>query len=115
MMDNLSAHKGAKAREIVEPRGWEILFLPPYYSPDLNPIEQAFAKVKGMLCAVPKPAPARRSWRRWAGRSMRSADGMPRASFCIVATVPWPSCYDRRSKKPSEKWFWRGRSVGYRA
>lgn len=48
VMDNLSAHKGGRVREIVERRGCELLYLPPY-SPDLNPIEQAFSKVKGLL------------------------------------------------------------------
>ncbi len=38
VMDNLSAHKGSKVRELIEARGCELLFLPPY-SPDLNPIE----------------------------------------------------------------------------
>jgi transposase len=38
MMDNLSAHKGGRVREIVERRGCELLYLPPY-SPELNPIE----------------------------------------------------------------------------
>ena len=48
VMDNLSAHKGGRVKEIVEGVGCELLYLPPY-SPDLNPIEQAFAKVKGLL------------------------------------------------------------------
>jgi transposase len=48
VMDNLSAHKGGRVREIVEGRGAELLYLPPY-SPDMNPIEQAFSKVKGLL------------------------------------------------------------------
>jgi transposase len=48
VMDNLPAHKGGRVREIVEGRGCEILYLPPY-SPDLNLIEQAFSKVKGLL------------------------------------------------------------------
>ncbi len=48
VMDNLSAHKGGRVREIVEGAGCELLYLPPY-SPDLNPIEQAFSKVKGLL------------------------------------------------------------------
>ncbi len=50
VMDNLSSHKGGRVREIVEGRGCEILYLPPY-SPDLNPIEGAFAKLKGRLRA----------------------------------------------------------------
>jgi transposase len=49
VMDNLSAHKGGRVKEIVEGRGCELLYLPPYSSPDLNPIEQAFSKVKGLL------------------------------------------------------------------
>jgi transposase len=48
VMDNLSAHKGGRVKEIVEGRGCELLYLPPY-SPDFNPIEQAFSKVKGIL------------------------------------------------------------------
>ena len=48
VMDNLGAHKGARVRELIEERGCEMLFLPPY-SPDLNPIEEAFSKVKGLL------------------------------------------------------------------
>jgi transposase len=48
VMDNLSAHKGGRVRELVEGRGCELLYLPPY-SPDLNPIEEAFSKVKGLL------------------------------------------------------------------
>jgi transposase len=48
VMDNLSAHKGERVRELIEARGCELLYLPPY-SPDLNPIEEAFAKIKGVL------------------------------------------------------------------
>ena len=51
VMDNLSAHKGERVKEIIEGRGAELLYLPPY-SPDLNPIEQAFSKVKGLLRRV---------------------------------------------------------------
>ena len=48
VMDNLSSHKGGRVREIIEGKGCELLYLPPY-SPDLNPIEEAFAKLKGLL------------------------------------------------------------------
>ena len=48
VMDNLSAHKGEEVGEIIEGRGCEVLFLPAY-SPDLNPIEEAFSKIKGLL------------------------------------------------------------------
>ena len=48
VMDNLSAHKGSRVRELIEAKGCELLYLPPY-SPDLNPIKEAFSKVKGLL------------------------------------------------------------------
>jgi transposase len=48
VMDNLSAHKTEKVRKLVEAAGCELLYLPPY-SPDLNPIEEAFSKIKGNL------------------------------------------------------------------
>jgi transposase len=48
VLDNLGAHKGERVRELIEGRGCELLFLPPY-SPDLNPIEEAFSKVKALL------------------------------------------------------------------
>jgi transposase len=48
VMDNLPAHKKAQIREIIEAAGAELLYLPPY-SPDLNPIEQAFSKLKAHL------------------------------------------------------------------
>ncbi len=48
VMDNLSAHKGFRVREIIEGCDCELLYLPPY-SPDLNPIEEAFAKLKASL------------------------------------------------------------------
>ena len=51
VLDNLSAHKRAAARRAVEAAGAELRFLPPY-SPDLNPIELAFAKLKSMLRAA---------------------------------------------------------------
>jgi transposase len=69
VMDNLSAHKGYRVREFVEARGCQLLYLPPY-SPDLNPIEEAFSKLKALLRkaggALAKPC-----WKRWVGRLMR--------------------------------------------
>jgi transposase len=43
VMDNLSSHKGSRVREFVEARGCELIYLPAY-SPDLNPIEEAFSQ-----------------------------------------------------------------------
>jgi transposase len=48
VMDNLSAHKGERVRELIEGRGCELLYLPPY-SPDFNPIEEAFSKIKALI------------------------------------------------------------------
>ena len=48
VMDNLSSHKRAKTRELIESVGAELMFLPPY-SPDLNPIEMVFSKIKQLL------------------------------------------------------------------
>jgi transposase len=48
VMDNLSSHKGQRVRSMIESTGASVLFLPPY-SPDLNPIEPAFAKLKQLL------------------------------------------------------------------
>ena len=48
VMDNLTAHKGDRISELIESAGCELLYLPPY-SPDLNPIEEAFSKIKGLL------------------------------------------------------------------
>jgi len=48
IMDNLAAHKSTPIKDAMEAVGARLLFLPPY-SPDLNPIENAFAKLKAML------------------------------------------------------------------
>jgi transposase len=48
ILDNLSAHKRDRVRELIEGRGCELLYLPPY-SPDFNPIEEAFSKIKGIV------------------------------------------------------------------
>jgi len=48
IMDNLSSHKAPAARDAIEAAGAKLLFLPPY-SPDFNPIEQAFSKLKAHL------------------------------------------------------------------
>jgi transposase len=48
VMDDLRQHQGARTRAPIEARGAELLFLPAY-SPDLNPIEEAFSKLKALL------------------------------------------------------------------
>lgn len=56
VLDNLSVHKSARAKVLIEAAGCQLVFLPTY-SPDLNPIEQAFAKTKQALRRV-----GARSW-----------------------------------------------------
>ena len=48
ILDNLSSHKGPRTRDLIEAAGARLLFLPPY-SPDFNPIEMAFTKLKALL------------------------------------------------------------------
>jgi transposase len=48
VMDNLSVHKSKRVQRLIEQAGATLLFLPPY-SPDLNPIEEAFSKLKAAL------------------------------------------------------------------
>ena len=54
ILDNLPAHKPSAIRQAIEATGAAMLFLPPY-SPDFNPIEMGFSKIKALL----KKAPAR--------------------------------------------------------
>lgn len=51
ILDNLAAHKVEGVRPLIESRGAQLLYLPPY-SPDFNPIEQAWSKLKQLLRAV---------------------------------------------------------------
>lgn len=48
VLDNLGAHRTDRVRELIEGRGCELVFLPSY-SPDLNPIEEAFSKIKNLV------------------------------------------------------------------
>jgi transposase len=48
VMDNLSSHKGPKVEQLIKAAGAELRYLPPY-SPDMNPIEKAFSKLKAYL------------------------------------------------------------------
>ena len=71
VMDNLAAHKVAGVREAIEARGASLRYLPPY-SPDLNPIEQAFAKLKALLRKAAE----------------RTVDGLWNAIGQLLAPVP---------------------------
>jgi transposase len=48
VMDNLAAHESQRIKQLIEERGYELVYLTPY-SPDLNPIEEAFSKVKRLF------------------------------------------------------------------
>jgi len=62
VMDNLSSHKNAAVRAAIRARGARLVFLPPY-SPDLNPIEQVFAKLKHMMRKA-QPRDVEATWRK---------------------------------------------------
>ena len=62
ILDNLGSHKGQPARRAVRAAGAHLLFLPPY-SPDLNPIEQLFAKLKHLMRKA-EPRTVEATWRK---------------------------------------------------
>ena len=82
ILDNLSSHKSAKAEAILKQRGAWFLFLPPY-SPDLNPIEMAFAKLKAHLRRI-APGPSTLSGR----PSATSAPCTPSKSAGTTSKTP---------------------------
>lgn len=75
VMDNLSAHKNPNVRKLIEASGCELWYLPPY-SPDLNPIEHLWSKVKSGLSRI-----AARTW-----------DGLVRAVETVMQTVTAEEC-----------------------
>jgi len=86
VLDNLGAHKGERVRELVAGRGCELLFLPPY-SPDLNPIEPCWSKLKTALRSA-------------AARTLEALDGA------------LPEILDTVSARDAHGWF---RHCGYNA
>lgn len=73
-MDNLKLHKNPAVKEVVEARGATILFLPPY-SPEFNPIEEAWSKAKGIVRGrMPADTPQLRSAIAAGWRSIRARD-----------------------------------------
>jgi len=75
VMDNLPSHKVAGIREAIEATGARLMYLPPY-SPDLNPIEKAFAKIKALLRKA----------------AARSVDALIRAIARIIRTISKREC-----------------------
>ena len=62
IIDNLGSHKGKTIRRVIRAAGAKLFFLPPY-SPDLNPIEQVFAKLKHLIRAA-EPRNVEATWRK---------------------------------------------------
>jgi transposase len=62
ILNNLGSHKGKPARDAIRATGAHLLFRPPY-SPDLNPIEQVFAKLKHLIRAA-EPRAIEATWRK---------------------------------------------------
>ena len=102
VLDNLSAHKSERVRELIEGRDRELLFLPPY-SPDLNPIEEAFSKVKAFLRRAEarrtRPAAAGHSWTPSVVCSRRSPPETRGASSSIEATTRQSNRCERCCKR----------------
>ncbi len=93
VMNNSSSHKVAGVREAIEKAGATILFLPPY-SPDLNPIEEVFSKLKALL-------------RRTAARTVAalwSAIGQLLDSRRFAYCLPWRQKIYMGKRKPSKGW-----------
>ena len=86
VMDNLGSHKGRDIRRAIRAAGARLMFLPPY-SPDLNPIEQVFAKLKTLLRKAEERPPKASG-----ERSARCSNAFPRQSAqttsAAQATLP---------------------------
>jgi transposase len=96
VLDKLGAHRTQRIRELIEERGAELVFLPSY-SPDLNPIEEAFSKIKNILRKV--GARTQRLWlRRCPGRSVRLRPGTWPGGSITVATRLRFSTYECRCR-----------------
>jgi transposase len=97
VMDNLGAHRPKRMRDLIEARGAELVFVPSY-SPDLNPIEQAFSKIKNILRKLSVHAPTKLFWRPWRRCSQRSVLLTPLGGLSTAATRSRFSTYEHRCK-----------------
>ena len=95
VMDNLSAHKGGRVREIVEGAGASSCTCRPT-RPTSTPLSRPSARSRGSS-AGPKRAPAGRWWRLWARRSTPCPPETRAGSSRTAATVQWVNRYDGRS------------------
>ena len=98
VMDNLTAHKGERVRDLIEERGCEVVYLPPY-SADFDPIEQAFSKLKASLCKA--GAGTREVLIGAMGAALSTISARDAWGFFghCGATGPRPNCYNSRSKR----------------
>jgi len=88
VLDGLGAHRPKRIRELIEKRGADLVFLPSYsHSPDLNPIEEAFSKVKALVRK--EGARVREALVEAIGRALRAITPEDAASFFAHAGY-WP-------------------------
>lgn len=80
VMDNLGAHRPKRVRELIEEKGCELLYLPPY-SPDLNPIEEALSKVKHILRKI--SARTKETLIEAMGRALRAVSAQDTRGFFV--------------------------------
>ena len=115
IMDNLSAHKAPRIRALLDASGFSYRFLPPY-SPDLNPIEPAWATVKARLRRVAAHAAdalTRHSARRWPASPPRTRRGSSATAATAVPSDLQNALAERRlrpttvpaGRSPGEKWI----------
>ena len=81
VMDNLACHRSAAVRDAIHGAGAELRFLPPY-SPDFNPIEMAFSKLKGLSQAPSRPHRHRTLGRHRPSHGQRHTGRMPKLLRC---------------------------------
>jgi transposase len=97
MMDNLSAHKGKRVREIIEKRGCVLLYLPPTRRIS-TPLKRPSRRSKGS-CAKLRLVVGRLWWRRWAQRSLQSVPETHEVSSNIADTTSQPNYHETRCKR----------------
>jgi hypothetical protein len=101
IMDSLPAHKPKRVRDLIERRGCELLYLPGY-SPDYNPIEEAFSKVKQILREAAARTRGALWWKRSAGHYARLALRMRGASLAMPATALRVNYCEMRCRKGAQ-------------
>jgi transposase len=99
VLDNLWAHKGDRARELVEEKGARRLLFLPSYSPDFSPIEEALGKLKALLRR--EKARTKETLLQAIGRALnaKTRPRMPRAGSATAATPSLSRC-EKRCRRP---------------